>query len=242
LSAAIQAPAVLAKVWDAGGCPAKVTTYRDTVSADDPCAQIIGNPNGTWTPVTVPNGGAISFPPTTDTTKDAAGNVTGTRTTAPTAQVAANTNQGTMAASPVIVTPGQTVVNSVKNADGSTTTTTTTTTNPATSKEQPQDGSSTFSAGDATLYTKKSRTWAQVLTDFQTTIRGAAWYQSTTGFFNVTITGGSCPHWTMAANKWLPALDAGQFVCSSTMVGLYQLGGVIVMIVAAWAAFRIAFL
>ncbi|WP_147299643.1 hypothetical protein [Cupriavidus taiwanensis] len=242
LGAALQAPTALAKVWDAGGCGPKITTYRDTATADDPCAKIINAPGGTWTPVSVPNGGSVSLPGKTETTTDAAGNVTGTRTTVSTAQVAPNTNQATMAASPVIVTPGQVVTNTTKNADGSTTTTTTATTNPAQTKEQPQDGSATFNAGDATLYDKKSRTWSQVLTDFQTAIRNAPWYQSSTGFFNVTISGGQCPHWTMAANKWMPALDAGQFVCSSTMVALYQLGGVVVMIVAAWAAFRIAFL
>lgn len=58
----------------------------------------------------------------------------------------------------------------------------------------------------------------------------------------MTISGGACPHWTVAASRWLPALDAGQFVCSDTMINLYRMGGVIVLIVAAWAAFRIAFL
>ncbi|MGT2491273.1 hypothetical protein ACU4GD_14030 [Cupriavidus basilensis] len=183
IGTAVAAPAVLAKVWDAGGCGAKITTYRDTASADDPCAQVINAPGGVWTPPTVPGGGSISFPPKTETTKDGAGNVIGTKTTTPTAQVAANTNQATMAASPVIVTPGSVVSNAVKNADGTTTTTTTTTTNPPQTKEQPQDGTATFSAGDASLYDKKSKTFQDVLTKFNGAINAAPWMQTAKGFY-----------------------------------------------------------
>ncbi|MDE4919810.1 hypothetical protein [Cupriavidus metallidurans] len=242
LSSAAQAPAALAKVWDAGGCPQRVTTFRDTLSADDPCAKIIGSPAGQWTPVSVPNGGSISLPSTTQTVTDSTGKVAQTITTTPTAQVKPNTDQATMAASPVIVTPGSVVKTVTNNADGSQTTTTTTTTSPSTSTDQPQDGTAAFNAGTQDLYTKKSRTWAQVLGDFQTAVKAAPWYQAATGFFNVSISGGACPHWTVPASKWTPALDAGVYVCSSSMMTLYQAGGIIVMIVAAWAAFRIAFL
>ncbi|MGX0618919.1 hypothetical protein ACUXAV_001616 [Cupriavidus metallidurans] len=242
LSSAAQAPAALAKVWDAGGCPQKVTTFRDTLSADDPCAKIIGSPAGQWAPVSVPNGGSISLPSTTQTVTDSTGKVAQTITTTPTAQVKPNTDQATMAASPVIVTPGSVVKTVTNNADGSQTTTTTTTTSPSTSTDQPQDGTAAFNAGTQDLYTKKSRTWAQVLGDFQTAVKAAPWYQAATGFFNVSISGGACPHWTVPASKWTPALDAGVYVCSSSMMTLYQAGGIIVMIVAAWAAFRIAFL
>ncbi|UBM11686.1 hypothetical protein [Cupriavidus metallidurans] len=242
LATAAAAPAALAKVWDAGGCPQKVTTFRDTLSADDPCAKIISDPRGQWTPVTVPNGGSISLPSTTQTVTDSTGKVAQTVTTTPTAQVTPNTNQATMAASPVTVTPGSVVKTVTNNADGSQTTTTTTTASPSTSTDQPQDGTAAFNAGTQDLYTKKSRTWAQVLGDFQTAVKAAPWYQAATGFFNVSISGGACPHWTVPASKWTPALDAGVYVCSSSMMTLYQAGGIIVMIVAAWAAFRIAFL
>ncbi|MCA3182636.1 MAG: hypothetical protein INH13_03260 [Cupriavidus sp.] len=245
LGAALSTPAALGKVWDAFGCGPKITTFRDTASADDPCAQIVGAPGAggrTWTPVSVPNGGAVTFPGRTETTTDGQGHVVGTRTTVPTAQVTPNTNQATMGATPVTVTPGQTVTTTTTNADGSTTTTTTTTTNPAQTTPQQTDGTATFSAGDATIYTKKSRTWNDVLLAFQNSLKAAPWYQAASNFFTVSISASQCPHWSMPANKWMPALDAGQFVCSSTMVGLYQLGGAVVMIVAAWAAFRIAFL
>jgi len=242
IESALQAPGALAKVWDAGGCPAKVTTFRDTLSADDPCAKIIGSPAGQWTPVTVPNGGAVSFPSTTQTITDGTGKVTGTITKTPTAQVTPNTNQSTMAASPVIVTGGSVVKTVTNNADGSQTTSTTTTTAPSTTTDQPQDGTATFNAGTQDLYTKKTRTWAQVLADFQTKLQQAPWYVSASSFFNVSISGGACPHWTVSATKWTPAMDAGVYVCSSSMMALYQTGGIVVMIVAAWAAFRIAFL
>lgn len=242
LSSAVQAPAALAKVWDAGGCGAKISLYRDTVDPTDPCAMIVNSPGAVWTPVGLPNGGYVTFPPTTQTVTDSTGKVAQTITTTPTAQVKPNTDQATMAASPVIVTPGSVVKTVTNNADGSQTTTTTTTTSPSTSTDQPQDGTAAFNAGTQDLYTKKSRTWAQVLGDFQTAVKAAPWYQAATGFFNVSISGGACPHWTVPASKWTPALDAGVYVCSSSMMTLYQAGGIIVMIVAAWAAFRIAFL
>ncbi|WP_459190576.1 hypothetical protein [Ralstonia pseudosolanacearum] len=38
-----------------------------------------------------------------------------------------------------------------------------------------------------------------------------------------------------------PRLDMTPYVCSSSMMTMYQLGGVVVLLVAAWAAFKIAF-
>ncbi len=246
LSTALQAPAALAKVWDAGGCPQKITSYRDTVSADDPCAQIVGpqGGKGAWTPVTVPNGGVITLPTQTATssTVGADGKTTTTTTaTTPKATVTPNTDAPTVAANPVLVQTGATVARTVNDGTNATTTTTTTT-NPPGTENPPQDGSATFSAGDAKLYDKKSKTFTDVLTAFQAAINSAPWMQAAKGFFAVNIVGGSCPHWAVPASKWLPALDATPFVCSSVMLGLYQVGGVVVLAVAAWAAFRIAFL
>lgn len=242
LSSAAAAPSALAKVWDAGGCGAKVKMYRDTLSADDPCAQIVNHPQGTWSPVSLPNGGYIAFPGKTDTVTDSTGKVTQTVTTTPTAQVNANTNQATMAASPVSVTPGSVVKTVTNNADGTQTTTTTTSTNPSSTSEQPQDGTAAFNAGTQDLYTKKTRTWDSVLADYQNTVKAAPWFQATTGFFNVSISGASCPRWSVPATKWIGALDTSPYICGSAAITLYQMGGAVVMIVAAWAAFRIAFL
>ncbi|WP_454765336.1 hypothetical protein [Cupriavidus campinensis] len=243
LSSAAASSAALAKVWDAGGCGAKVKMYRDTVDPSDPCAQIVNNPQGTWSPVNLPNGGYIAFPGKTETTTDGSGNVIGTRTTVPTAKVDANTNQPTMGAYPVIVTPGQVVTTTIKNADGSTTTTTATTTNPGQTAEQPQDGTATFNGGDAALYDKKTKTFAEVLANFQKTLNDAPWMQAAKGFFTVSFGAAACPQWTVAANHWVTVpLDAGAYFCSQTAMVLYGLGGAIVLAVAAWAAFRIAFL
>jgi len=241
LASAASAPSALAKVWDAGGCPQKITTYRDTVSLDDPCAKIIGAPGGVWTPVTVPNGGQITLPGRTETTVGSDGRAQ-TRTITPTAQVAPNADQPTMPASPVVLTPGQIDKTVVTNPDGSQTTTTTTSTGPAQKDSDKPTTTATFNGQTGTLYTKRTRTWSGVLNDFANTVKGAPWYAAAVGFFNVTIAGASCPHWTATATKWTPALDATPYVCSSTMTTLYAMGGVVVLAVAAWAAFRIAFL
>lgn len=242
LASAASSPGALAKVWDAGGCGAKMSLYRDTVDPSNPCAMIVNSPSAVWTPVGLPNGGYIAFPPKTQTVTDSTGKTTQTVTTTPTAQVTPNTNQATMAASPVTVTPGSVVKTVTNNADGTQTTTTTTSTNPSSTSEQPQDGTAAFNAGTQDLYTKKTRTWDSVLADYQNTVKAAPWFQATTGFFNVSISGASCPRWSVPATKWIGALDTSPYICGSTAITLYQMAGAVVMIVAAWAAFRIAFL
>ncbi|WP_224082336.1 hypothetical protein [Cupriavidus laharis] len=246
LSSALQTPAALAKVWDAGGCPQKVTSYRDTLSADDPCAKIIGpqGGNGAWTPVTVPNGGQISLPTQTgtQTTVGADGKtITTTTATTPTAQVTPNTNPATLGANPVIVQTGSVVTKTVD--DGTTqTTTTTTTTNPASVENPPEEASATFNAGEATLYTKKDKTMASVLSAFSTTVQQAPWYTATTGWFTVSVGSAVCPVWVVPKTDFTPAVDLSTVFCSQQALIIYGIAGMAVIVMAAWAAFRIAFL
>lgn len=242
LASAAASPSALAKVWDAGGCGAKITTYRDTVDPSDPCAQIVNSPGGTWTPVSLPNGGYIAFPGKTDTVTDSNGKVLQTTTTTPTAQVTANTNQATMGASVVTVQGGSIQKVTTNNADGTQTTTTTTTTNPPTTTETPKDGTATFGAGDATLYTAKGKTMASVLNAFSSAIQQAPWYTATTGWFNVTVGGAACPVWVVPKTDYTPSVDLSTVFCSQQAVTIYGIAGLAVIVMAAWAAFRIAFL
>ncbi|GAA7769415.1 hypothetical protein HpMS107_51440 [Helicobacter pylori] len=242
LGSAAAAPSALAKVWDAGGCGAKISLYRDTVDPSDPCAQIVNSPGAVWTPVGLPNGGYITFPPKSQTVTDSTGKVLQTTTTTPTAQVNANTDQPTMGVSPVIVTPGSVVKTVTNNADGTQTTTTTTSTNPGTKTEQPQDGTATFGAGNSTLYTPKGKTMASVLNAFSTAIQQAPWFTATTGWFNVTAGSASCPVWVVPKTDYTPAVDMSVVFCSQQAVTIYGIAGLAVIVVAAWAAFRIAFL
>ncbi|MGO4660208.1 hypothetical protein AB4Z34_36510, partial [Ensifer sp. 2YAB10] len=160
-----------------------------------------------------------------------------------------NTNTATKEADPLVLTQTSTQTDKVTKPDGSSTTQTkTTTTGQGTNVSNPNNAPTpdpeTPFAGPAvtSVYTAKTKTVSDVLSKFQTSIKAAPWYAASVGFFAVTISGGSCPHWAVPASRWLPALDASQFVCSSTMLTLYAAGGLVVMIVAAWAAFRIAFL
>ncbi|WP_156811219.1 hypothetical protein [Cupriavidus sp. USMAHM13] len=157
--------------------------------------------------------------------------------------VAPNTDMSTSEQDPLVLTQNETKTEKTTNPDGSSTTkTTTTTTSGAANQQQQQDTGTPFQGPSGSVYTAKTKTFADVFGRFVNTIKASPWYVASAGFFSVTISGGACPHWSIAASKWLPALDAGQFVCSDTMTNLYRMGGVIVLIVAAWAAFRIAFL
>ncbi|NMV38266.1 hypothetical protein HGR00_10150 [Ralstonia insidiosa] len=141
----------------------------------------------------------------------------------------------------------------VTNPDGSMTTTTTTTTDqapPATggnadqqNKDKTPPTTATFNGPSASLYTAKSKTFAQVLQAFVSRVQAMPWYSAVSGFFTVSIASGSCPSsWQVSASDWNPALDATPYVCGSNALKFYTLGGYVVLAVAGWAAFKIAFL
>ncbi|NUA30183.1 hypothetical protein [Cupriavidus basilensis] len=244
-SAIAATPSSFTNLWSAGGCDSKANTYIDLASlslglngSSDPCAVIIAG--GSPAPATVPtSNNPYAWPNQVWT--DAQPGKTTTHTLGATSTLAANTGVD-QKANPVKM---QTAVTDAAN-DGTNTTTTGTTTTQTKSDTKPdapaQTTTATFNGNTGSLYTPTGKTWSSVLANFQNTVKGAPWYTASVGFFSVTISGGSCPHWSMPANKWMPALDAGQFVCSSTMLALYAAGGVVVLIVAAWAAFRIALL
>ncbi|MHA6885268.1 hypothetical protein [Ralstonia pseudosolanacearum] len=194
---------------------------------------------------------SVATAPTTDTqTKvNADGSKTTTNTTTSKTTTVTGTNDRT---NPVQgqTTTSTSVSTTVTNPDGSTTTTTTTTTDqapPATAgnpaNEQKDATTATFSGPTQALYTQKTKTFADVLRGFVARVQGMAWYGAMAGFFNVTIGTGACPSdWVVPATQWNPALDMTPYVCSSSMMTMYQLGGIVVLMVAAWAAFKIAFL
>lgn len=245
IEAAISAaPASWTGLYSAAGCPEKVNSYIDLGALSgntDPCAMIVVG--GSPSPVNVPSTNNPYGWPAQKWT-EAANGVTHDKSLALSTAVAANTGADAKS-NPVTVQTTATLTDTAKDAAGNTTTTTTTTTAPAETKPgdtKADEPVATFSAGDATLYTKKSRTFNDVLLSFQSSLSAAPWMVAAKGFFNVSIGSASCPHWTVAATKWTPVLDAGTYVCSSTMLALYAAGGAVVLAVAAWAAFRIAFL
>lgn len=195
----------------------------------------------------------VTTAPTTDSSTKT--NADGTKTTTTNTTTKTTTVTGTNdRTNPV---EGQTTTTTststtVTNPDGSTTTTTTTTTDqapPATAgnanqqqKDQTQPTTATFQSPELKLYTPKDKTFAQVFQGFVSRVQAMPWYSSITGFFNVTIGGGSCPHWAVPASRWNGPLDLTPYLCGGSMPGLFAMAGAIVLAVAAWAAVKIAFL
>ncbi|QOK98455.1 hypothetical protein HF909_18395 (plasmid) [Ralstonia pseudosolanacearum] len=245
IEAAIKAyPASWPQIFNAAGC-GKATSFADLSSADpnDPCVVVIGGATPQSNGVTWPNGNTATFPARMTTTSgtDANGRPVTVNNTTTTSASLSGTDSRT---NPITATPttATTTTTNTTNADGSTTSTTTTTTTTAPSSDSTDDQTATFAGPDISLYKAKTKTFSDVLTGFRTRVAAMPWYTATVGFFNVTISGGSCPHWTVSASRWSPALDASVYFCSPTAMTLYQLGGVVVMIVASWAAFRIGLL
>lgn len=246
IEAAVKAhPASWPQTFNAAGC-GKANSFMDAASADlsnDPCAVIIVGSVPQSNGVTWPNGNTATFPARSTTTAgtDADGRPTTTTTTTTTSATLSGTGSRTQ---PVSATPTQTTttVTNRTNADGSTTSTTTTSTTTSPDQSSTDDQAATFNGPDIQLYKQKSKTFADVLTGFRTRVAAMPWYVSMVGFFNVSIAAGSCPHWAVPATRWSGALDASPYFCGATAMQLYQLGGIVVMIVAAWAAFCIAFL
>lgn len=242
IEAAIPA-AVWPQVFQAAGCPDKITSFTDFPDPSDPCAKIVLG--GTPQTPTFPNGDKVTWPDKHErvTTTSGGQTVTQDRVTSRSAQLGVNTGADARA-NPVTVTPVETVNTTTNDGVNPPTTTTTTTTGNTTTADQdkPDEDTAAFNPPAGDLYQKKDKTFADVLGRFQTSIMAAPWMKAATGFFNVSIGAGSCPQWSVPASHWTPALDATPYFCGPVAMTLYQLGGVIVMAVAAWAAFRIAFL
>jgi hypothetical protein len=119
------------------------------------------------------------------------------------------------------------------------TTTTSTTTSPDQTSDEP---TATFNGPDFKLYKPKGKTFVDVLNGFRTRVVAMPWYTTLTGFFNITVGGGACPHWVVPASKFTPALDASPYFCSSTMMTIYGFAGTVVLILAGVMAFKIGVL
>lgn len=196
----------------------------------------------------------VTTAPTTDSSTKT--NADGTKTTTTNTTTKTTTVTGTNdRTNPV---EGQTTTTTstattVTNPDGSTTTTTTTTTDQAPpaaagnanqqQKDQTPPTTATFNGTTADLYAKKDKTFAQVLQAFVSRVQAMPWYSAMAGFFTVSIGSGSCPSsWHVPASDWNPPLDMTPYVCGSVAMQFYTLGGYVLLAVAGWAAFKIAFL
>lgn len=194
----------------------------------------------------------VTTAPTTDTqTKvNADGSKTTVNKTTTTTTTVTGTNDRT---NPVTgqTTTTTTTSTTVTNPDGSTTTTNETVTDQAPpaagtngnqqDKDKVPPTTATLSSPEIKLYTKKTKTFGDVLNAFANTIKGSAIGAGVQGFFTVNASG-SCPQWVVPATDWTPSIALGPIFCSSSASLAYQIAGYAVLAAAAFAAFAIAFL
>jgi len=125
-----------------------------------------------------------------------------------------------------------------------TTTTTGTTDNPASSSStSTKCDTGVCDVGNAdgnigNLYTPSTDTPSSVYAAFKQSVSSSAVVSSVTGFFSLSASG-SCPVYTMAASKYVPAQTFDYF-CQPGVLSYLQLAGFIVLAVGAFCAFRIA--
>lgn len=115
--------------------------------------------------------------------------------------------------------------------------------NPTSDKCQQQEAGPAATVSD--LYTKGTKTVADVVGTFKTTVQGAGFYQAAANYFSASIPSGSCSGMSVDVSPPLGAawhIDLGNYLCGSTAAGLYALLGIGVMLAAGWVAFRIAIL
>lgn len=150
-----------------------------------------------------------------------------------------------------------TIKETTTNPDGTTTTKTTTTTTGGTSgggtsestTEAPEKGKCELNSSDAGcggtpgpntgLYTKGTKTFDQVLTNFYSQANATGVGLAIGGFFNVGELGGGCPTYTMDL-EYFDSTVTIDFLCSEMMAMVLLAAKAVVLLLAAVSAFRIA--
>ncbi|WP_211453026.1 hypothetical protein [Collimonas antrihumi] len=114
---------------------------------------------------------------------------------------------------------------------------------PTTGDKKPDDAKSdpvTDITGD--LYQVKTRTFAGVMSDFNSKVMAAPFIAAGTNFFVVNVNGGACPSWTAAVPYLKMSVNLGQYFCGPGTDAVFNVIGYGVLLVAAYAAFKMAFL
>lgn len=95
--------------------------------------------------------------------------------------------------------------------------------------------------GDQFYKKKEGRSFQQVWSNFISRVQQARIVTAGSRFFTVSIGGGSCPHWVIPSTFVSPAIPI-DMQCSSEVTAALRIAGYIVLIIAAWVAFKIALL
>ena len=111
---------------------------------------------------------------------------------------------------------------------------------PACASEETIEDPTYTGAVPGDLYTPTTETYTTVLNRFKDTVTNSAVITAVDGYFTVT-TGGTCPNWTLPSVWFLPAIPIDA-QCSSAMEQVWPFIAAILIAVASWFSFRIAFL
>jgi len=95
--------------------------------------------------------------------------------------------------------------------------------------------------GDAFYKKKEDRSFQQVWSAFIQRVQQANIVTAGSRFFTVSIGGGSCPNWVIPSTFISSAIPI-TLQCSSEVTTALRVAGYMVLIIAAWVAFRIALL
>lgn len=101
-----------------------------------------------------------------------------------------------------------------------------------------------FCGGPTTtgIYTKKTKTVESVMTTFKDGVIASPIGSAITGFFNVTVSSGSCPDWSVDVPVLATRLDIGQHFCTANAIAMMELAGNVLLIGFSIVAFRWAIL
>lgn len=102
------------------------------------------------------------------------------------------------------------------------------------------DGPGSPGGGLGDLYEGEGKTVSDVVTEYQTRIENAPIRAATTGFLTVSL-GGSCPTFSVPATDFWNEMTFA-YHCNGALADALSLGGWVILAVAAYAAFRMAFL
>ncbi len=93
------------------------------------------------------------------------------------------------------------------------------------------------------LYTPSTDTAQSALSDFSNSIKNTALVSSVTGFFDVSLAGGSCPTWTIPVvnimGLSIGGIEIDQF-CTPTAYNVYSIASIVILVVCGFFAFRVA--
>jgi hypothetical protein len=90
-----------------------------------------------------------------------------------------------------------------------------------------------------TLYTKKTKTFSDVLTSFKTTVAASPFGTALGGFFTVTAAGGTCPTWTWVI-PYFNTTFVFDLLCQAAVSTILGAMFVLTQIIAAYVGFKIA--